>query len=571
MLFFFKKRKNRPVFKNNDIFIENMFDSDRESYTELKFKTRTKKLYTALKILSAANIIIFILIILLFYFNTENNRKFNSIIFKADRCIDAGDFVTAEGVLKNALEFSKTKKNSLILLKRYFTVSNNLKNYQNLENISEILYSDFKRDYRIKKIYLYSLLKTQNIKKFFDVFPFKTEKDSFLNNLLLQAYSEYISDNYDFKLNRRINDFFRSSIYFDLLNDKMNIDKYLKAYETDRNSAFLNNYIILLMNKGLRSDAYKYSLIRNKRDILSAFVLLDNRKYPESIEILSDIPEKSIRLKLILADIEMYLSNPVGSRIIYKDIYSKDPLFSNIPLINLIWLDYTEKGIINNNHLSELLNSYSSSNINNLLFFINMQKLYKNTDEMNLISGNDLIDLFNINNSNQNKYIEVLWSFFNNYSTDNSFKKYFLYYLLKNEKYRDLSILLDKEEVNNNPYFYLFKSFYDIKMENYSSAERNLKEYLSNNRCWEVFYNTALINIKNGNYTEAVKYLDIVLKSSLCDEDISDVYFWKAYSLYRSRKYREAFKVIDKSAVKNRSNIEAKFLRNHIKSKIVES
>ena len=568
-----KKRKNKLQFKNSDIFNFNVSLTDKENYSSIKQKIRTKKLYIILKILIFLNFTVIAVTALLFYLNTENNRNFNRIIFQADRAFSSSDYDQTEIFLNNAVEYSNTKKNTLILLKRFYNLAVHINNYESLNKLSEHFYNIYKNDLRIKKIFLYSLLKNNNVEIFFDIFPFKISDDIFLNDLLLQAYSAYLKDNFDFEINRKINDFFEKCIYFRLLNDNRNIDNYIQAYESERNTSLLNNIILLKMNKGLNREAFKYNNIRNKRDILSSLIFLDNRKYSESSRIISDIADKDSNISLIQADIEMYLSNIANSRNIYSSIYNSDPFYSNIPLINLIWIEYNTQRKINDNYLSDLLQTYNSSNMKNLLYFINLRKVYKNPDQKNILKNNSLLnELFSYNIENQSKYLDLMWGFFNSFNVDDSFNKYFLYILTVTDRYKDLSILLDKEEIRNKPYYDLFKTYYEIKTDHFKSAENYLEEYISKNSCWENFYNIALINIKNKNYSEAVKYLDMIFdKNNPKEKDLSDAYFWKAYSLYRMNNYREASLIIKKSIENNRSNVEAKFLRNHIESKIVES
>ena len=572
MFLFRKKRNNSLELKNTKIFTESISDIDNESYSSLKQKTRTKNLFFILKLLISLNILIIAVIAYLYYLNTENNRNFNKIIFQADRSLSAGDYETAGDFLDSAISYSNTKKNVLILLKRYYKVASYLNNYSEFKHNAEIFYKSYKHDSRIKKIYLFSLLKNNEIEIFFKYFHYNSD-DTFLNNMLLEGYSAYLRGNYNFQVKSKISDILKSNIYFNLLKEKTNIDSYVKSYELERNKAFLNNLILLYMKKGLPREALKYNLIRDKKDYLSSLIIFDNNKYEESLEIISNIPDKDTNKKLIMADLEMSLSNRKKGLVLYKNIYDSDPMYSNIPLMNLIWLEYNEKGYINNNYLADLLKSYSSDNLKNLLFFINLQKIYKESDNDNLLNNyNNLDELFSLNRNNQSKYLDIIWSLYNNYNVDDEFKKYFLYYLVDTDRYKDLLILLDKEEIRNSSYYFLFKSFYEIKTGNYSNAEKKLTEYVDKNNCWEIFYNIGLINIKKENYSDALKYFDIALnKSIISDNDASSVFFWKAYSLYRMNNFRAADRTINKSILKNRSNIEAKFLRNHIKSKIVES
>ena len=255
-------------------------DKSKKSYTDLKNGIRNRKLVASFKILIIINFLILSAIITLLYLNTENNRIFNKYIFEIDSYISANKYKKALPVIKIASEKVNTKAQALILLKRSNNISRLSDNYMECENIAAIFNNKFKRDLRIKKIYLYTLLKNEKTDIFFDNFKYNYLKEYSFTDLLLEAYSIYLENKSLFKINSKIMDFMKnSSLYFNILFNPEDPEKYLKIYESDKNRNYLNNLIILNMLEGNSKEALNYTAERGIRDLLAAFVYLDSLKY----------------------------------------------------------------------------------------------------------------------------------------------------------------------------------------------------------------------------------------------------------------------------------------------------
>ena len=553
-------------------------DKSKKSYTDLKNGIRNRKLVTSFKILIILNFLILSAIITLLYLNTENNRIFNKYIFEIDSYISANKYKKALPVIKIASEKVNTKAQALILLKRSINISRLSDNYMECENIAAIFNNKFKRDLRIKKIYLYTLLKNEKTDIFFDNFKYNYLKEDSFTDLLLEAYSIYLENKSLFKINSKIMDFMKnSSLYFNILFNPEDPEKYLKIYESDRNRNYLNNLIILNMLEGNSKEALNYTAERGVRDLLAAFVYLDSLKFASALEIFSQVSEKNNRLKMIYADTQMYLKKYKDSRIIYNDLLNKEPSYSNIPLFNLIWLDYIETGSINISRLNFLINDFPEKNIENIQFFIKVKNINSGLSENEIKSENNIIaELLKSSKNNNDNYLNIMWDLYNSFSTNDVFKDYFALYLYRRNIFRDLEILIEKEDFKYNKSYDFFSSLLSIYRNDYVKAEDNLKNYLKYSSSWEILYNISLLEIISNNYFSAAQYLNILINNNsenkyLSPSDMSKIYFWKAFSLYKTGKYSEAYRFLNNSISLDRSNLESKILMNHIKSKIVES
>ena len=536
---------------------------------------KNNKLKTSFIILIILNLLLLLIISALFLLNTDNNRKFNRNIFLADAFISKGNFSGAEEILKKSEAYAKTKNKVHILLKRISKISDVSGDYIYMEHLGDFFYHKYRKDMHIKKTYLFSLLKNNKMDLFFDIFPGKINNDPFLEDLFLEGYSAYLNGHPgNIKKISALLESLNNNIYMRLLSDRDNHENYLSAYEKDKNTEFLNNLILLYMMEGITDKAVHYIPLTDNNDLLSSLVYLDTGNFSKSLLILSGMTENSSRIKMLKADAEMFLERFDLSFISYQSIYNDDPGFSNIPLLNLIWLEYRESGIINEKYLSAAFRNNPQENIKNLVFFINLHKNIQ-PESVDVMDYNIplLNDLFRCSPENINKYTTILWSFLNNYSTEEDFNRYFAYYLLETGKYREIDILLQKEVFRNSKDYCFFNSFSNLHYGNISEAENSLKDCLKNSKSPEIFYNLALIDIKKGDFSGAEKYLDIITNNEIISDRnlLSDSYFWKAYVLYRTHDYNESLVMLNKSLSLDRANIEAEFLLNHIKSKIVES
>ncbi len=536
---------------------------------------KNNKLKTSFIILIILNLLLFLIISALFLLNTDNNRKFNRNIFLADAFILKGNFSGAEEILKKSEAYAKTKNKVHILLKRISKISDVSGDYIYMEHLGDFFYRKYRKDMHIKKTYLFSLLKNNKMDLFFDIFPGKINNDPFLEDLFLEGYSAYLNGQPgNIKKISALLESLNNNIYMRLLSDRNNHENYLSAYEKDRNTEFLNNLILLYMIEGITDKAVHYIPLTDNNDLLSSLVYLDTGNFSKSLLILSGMTENSSRIKMLKADAEMFLERFDLSFISYQSIYNDDPGFSNIPLLNLIWLEYRESGIINEKYLSAAFRNNPQENIKNLVFFINLHNNIQ-PESVDVMDYNIplLNDLFSCSPENINKYTNILWSFLNNYSTEEDFNRYFAYYLLETGKYREIDILLQKEVFRNSKDYCFFNSFSNLHYGNISEAENSLKDCLKDSKSPEIFYNLALIDIKKGDFSGAEKYLDIITNNEIISDRnlLSDSYFWKAYVLYRTHDYNESLVMLNKSLSLDRANIEAEFLLNHIKSKIVES
>ncbi len=565
-------RNNKLKYKKLHKHINSHENTEYETYSDLKYKSITSKLKNLLIILVTANILILFSIVLLVYTNTENNRNFNSIIFRIDKLLVRNNYDLSQEHITEAFNYCKTRKNALILLKRQYRVSEYTENYEILESLSRKLFLKYKKDSRIRNIYLFSLLRTDNIDLFLTTYKKRNTSDFFKNDLFLEYYSTCKS-NEKIICNNKIKDHFNDNIYINLLDDSLNPDKYLEIYEKEGNSNFLNNYIILKMKEGEKKEALKYLSALKINPLLQALILLDNRSFIDSLNIISGIDSKNTDLQFIQADIEMYLGNYDKSSIIYKNIYNSGQISDNLSLMNLIWIEYIKTGNINSEYLISLIDKKSKTNITNILYYINLNKYISEIQKEMLNSSLNAVDeLLSCRKENRDRYLKILWNILNNYNTDDDYKKYLAYYLLENRKIKDLQILLQKNEIRNSQFFNLYKAFCEISVNNYSDAFFHYSNYLENNLNRENYFNLALISIKKENYSEALKYLDTaILKKNSTKEYLSSIYFWKAYTYYRTGIYSKSYDFLNKSISADRSNLNSKFLLNHIKSKIVES
>ena len=565
-------RNNKLKYKKLHKHINSHENTEYETYSDLKYKSITSKLKNLLIILVTANILILFSIGLLVYTNTENNRNFNSIIFRIDKLFARNNYDLSQEHITEASNYCKTRKNALILLKRQYRVSEYTENYEKLESLSRKLFLKYKKNSRIRNIYLFSLLRTDNIDLFLTTYKKRNTSDFFKNDLFIEYYSTCKS-NEKIICNNKIKDHFNDNIYINLLDDSLNPDKYLEIYEKEGNSNFLNNYIILKMKEGEKKEALKYLSALKINPLLQALILLDNRSFIDSLNIISGIDSKNTDLQFIQADIEMYLGNYDKSYIIYKNIYNSGQISDNLSLMNLIWIEYIKTGNINSEYLISLIDKKSKTNITNILYYINLNKYISEIQKEMLNSSLNAVDeLLSCRKENRDRYLKILWNILNNYNTDDDYKKYLAYYLLENRKIKDLQILLQKNEIRNSQFFNLYKAFCEISVNNYSDAFFHYSNYLENNLNRENYFNLALISIKKENYSEALKYLDTaILKKNSTKEYLSSIYFWKAYTYYRTGIYSKSYDFLNKSISADRSNLNSKFLLNHIKSKIVES
>ena len=553
-------------------------NKSKKSYTDLKNGIRNRKLIVSFKILVILNFLILSAIITLLYLNTENNRIFNKYIFEIDSYISANKYKKAIPVIIIASKKVNTKAQALILLKRSINISRLSDNYMESENIAEIFNNKFKRDIRIKKIYLYALLKNEKTDVFFDNFKYKYLKEDSFTDLLLEAYSIYLENKSLFKINSKIMEFMKNrSLYFNILFNPEDPEKYLELYKIDKNRNYLNNLIILNMLEGNSKNALNYTSERGIRDLLAAFVYLDSLKYSSALEIISLESGKNDRLKMIYADTLMYLKNYKDSRRIYNELLNTEPSFSNIPLFNIIWIDYIETGSINITRLNRLINDFPENNIENILFFIKLKNINSVFAENEIKSENNIIaELLKNNKNNNDNYLNIMWDLYNSFSTNDDFKDYFALYLYRRNIFKDLEILTEKEDFKYHKSYDFFSCLLNIYRNDYVKAEEDLKNYLKYSSSWEILYNISLLEITSNNYFSAAQYLNMLINNNsgnkdLSPSDMSKIYFWNAFSLYKTGKYSEAYRFLNKSISLDRSNLESKILMNHIKSKIVES
>jgi len=574
-----RKKNNSLKFKKlfSLIYNQNKKNNGKHSYSEMKKIIRNRNLTFILKILSAANILVVLIIASLFYLNTENKNIFNKQILEIDRSINNENFTEAGKIIRISSERANTKTMALMIMKRGFEVSENISEYKLLFDLSEYFYNSFKRDKRIRSVYLYSLLKTGRIDEFFNIFSISKKNDSFNSDLLLEGYSKYLASNKDLEIDPAITDkYSEQEVLFSILQNPEDSENYLKAYNAGNSRKLLDNLILLNLKKGRRVRALEFTVKRGIQDYLSALVFLDNGRFHTSRSILTEISDNSIELTLIRGDLEMYMNRDERSRIIYKTIMESDPLFSPVPLINLIWLDYEKQGTIDIDLFAELLKNYPESRYNNILFYLNLKKETGNLPD-SIISEeyNDLDEYLVTGNNNNSRLLNLLWSIYNNsvYSAD--YKDYFAFYLYKNRFFRDLKILLEKNEYRNSSHYYFFNFLLDILDNNFSDAEKMLKKYMEMHYNFEIIYDLALINIYYEDYSSALEYFNMITGNdsfmhNISKKRLSDIYFKTAYSHYKKKNYHISYKLLNRSISLDRGNIKPQFLLKYIKSKIVE-
>ena len=182
---------------------------------------------------------------------------------------------------------------------------------------------------------------------------------------------------------------------------------------------------------------------------------------------------------MIYADTQMYLKKYKDSRIIYNELLNTEPSYSNIPLFNLIWLDYIETGSINISRLNRLINDFPENNIENILFFIKVKNINSGLSENEIKSENNIIaELLKSSKNNNDNYLNIMWDLYNSFSTNDDFKDYFALYLYRRNIFKDLEILTEKEDFKYNKSYDFFSSLLSIYRNDYVKAEDNFKNYL---------------------------------------------------------------------------------------------
>ncbi len=146
-------------------------------------------------------------------------------------------------------------------------------------------------------------------------------------------------------------------------------------------------------------------------DYLQSLIYFDNRKYKSSLNILSSI-DKDIRIKLIQSDIYMYLKNYSKAVELYNEIVSSNPDLSNIPLINLIWINYLNSSSIDESLLQNLTRGFKNRNIENLLFFINLHNTGSYSEDILFKDKSDISHLLKSSKNKQKQLHRYSLAFF---------------------------------------------------------------------------------------------------------------------------------------------------------------
>ncbi len=558
-----------------------------------------KKYKSIIVLLSVLNIIVIMIISFLLYTNTVKKKEFNITLNKIDLSISRNAFDSAESAIKKLLSFAVKQADYMRILKRAYIISEKTGNIDLLISVSEKAFTRFSKDQDIFTVYIYSLVQNKKYDKAATLLERNrkiTIPGSLFSVILSAIYKNTGNDEILLKI--------RDNDLTALLHNIKKPDLYEKLYRISDKPLVLNNYVLSLLYEGEFDRAE--NILRNSKSIdsinreLTGLVFYDNRHYNDAAEEFIKIYDngkgeiQDNGILLLLADALMYQDKINQAETIYEIVLDSDKTFSWIPYINIDWINIaqkkesyrTEDAVILFPEDRELLfMSLLKSNVgdNDLteddyksLVVLDSPHTLKNMEEP-VYSGKKDKPSGNFSRSNQDRYINEFWSYFNDDRMSRKFKLYFAKELYRLKRFDDLSVFIAKEKNKEEDWTIFYGAALAFSKRNYNDSLNLFKKYYELKKNWESLYNIGLVNLCINQFDAAVDSFNNILKStvekqdSIIDENnLSDIYLMLSLSYLRSGRLKEGEASLDRAVKTGNKSLTALYLRKYYKSKIVE-
>ncbi len=558
-----------------------------------------KKYKSIIVLLSVLNIIVIMIISFLLYTNTVKKKEFNITLNKIDLSISRNAFDSAESAIKKLLSFAVKQADYMRILKRAYIISEKTGNIDLLISVSEKAFTRFSKDQDIFTVYIYSLVQNKKYDKAATLLERNrkiTIPGSLFSVILSAIYKNTGNDEILLKI--------RDNDLTALLHNIKKPDLYEKLYRISDNPLVLNNYVLSLLYEGEFDRAE--NILRNSKSIdsinreLTGLVFYDNRHYNDAAEEFIKIYDngkgeiQDNGILLLLADALMYQDKINQAETIYEIVLDSDKTFSWIPYINIDWINIaqkkesyrTEDAVILFPEDRELLfMSLLKSNVgdNDLteddyksLVVLDSPHTLKNMEEP-VYSGKKDKPSGNFSRSNQDRYINEFWSYFNDDRMSRKFKLYFAKELYRLKRFDDLFVFIAKEKNKEEDWTIFYGAALAFSKRNYNDSLNLFKKYYELKKNWESLYNIGLVNLCINQFDAAVDSFNNILKStvekqdSIIDENnLSDIYLMLSLSYLRSGRLKEGEASLDRAVKTGNKSLTALYLRKYYKSKIVE-
>ncbi|MCP5514357.1 MAG: hypothetical protein H7A26_02710 [Spirochaetales bacterium] len=558
-----------------------------------------KKYKTIIVLLTVLNLIVIILISYLLYTNTVRKKEFNITLNKIDLSISRNAFESAESAIKRIFPFAVKKTDYMRILKRAYIISDKTGNNDLLISVSEKAFDRFSKDQDIFTVYIYSLVQNKKYEKAAALLERNSKitiPDSFSSVILSAIYKNTGNDEILLKIS--------DNDITTLLHNFKNPDLYEKIFNISDKPFVLNNYILSLLSEGkfdraeniLGSSISAGSINRE----LSALVFYDNSHYNKAEKEFIKIHEDSKGeiqdngILMLLADALMYQGKINHAETVYEIVLDSDKYFSWIPYINIDWINIKQKK--ESYRTEDAVDLFPEDR--ELLF---MSLLKSNVADNGFTEGeyNSIITLNSLNNlknmegplypvkkekqnsnfsrSNQDRYINEFWSYFNDDRMSSEFKLFFAKELYRLKRFDDLSVFISKEKNKDEDWAIFYGAALAFSKRNYSNSLNLFTRYYKVKNNWEALYNIGLVNLVMNQYDTAINSFSNILKSTLknrniiIDENnISDVYLMLSLSYLMAGSLKEGEASLDNAVKTGNKSLTALYLRKYYKSKIVE-
>jgi len=520
-------------------------------------------------IILIVSITIFSFIILLFVINFNKNKIFTETILNLDSLIVSGSYQKADDLLIKALNNVNSSLDFKQLLKRAYQIGN----FKNLILISEKGHNKYTKNKDILSIYIFSLLKTGNIKKAQDIIK------NFKNNIIpenLYKETEIKSGEY----------YNTENIYYRVIHET-NISLYKKLFNITENNKLLIDIVLMYMGNGdfKKANDVLSSLESDMINKSKLFFLTKYYSYQYNaaldLLLLNDYGFSIEDLSLIKIDLNLKMSlypDAVKNITNFLNLY---PEYSVLPYVNLIYLGYFTE-------------------IQNIGKFINSSINYFPDNRKLILS---LIDYFILNNS-ENKAIKLVENYFKNNVNDDEFKIFLkqlkgtenpeiftnsLYNLVNQKKdnlnysrflawslFKDNNMpelekyLASYDDDLDIPWIYFFKGLIAVNKSDKSLAINNFKNAFKLEVNWETLYNIGLISFYSHDYQKAIEYLqnsENMIPSSVENLEIkSNIRTTLATLMFDMSNYDNSYREIIDALDLNKSNTKASLLLKKLES-----
>ncbi len=513
------------------------------------------------------SLIILIFSILLFtgtYFKKQKNAgNFDYILNKIDK---SENNLKIDDLYNLALKFAHSSIQYKSLLKRLYMKSD----LDNLIRISSTAYNHFPNDNQILSIYLYSLLKNNNI------------EDAL--KLISNLKDKNVEENFIFETNILSGNVSSGeSIYYKVLQSNQST-LFKKLYQKTQDINFLiDSGLLYLENGDYKSAASIFSNKKIEQTKLLFYVNYYTKQYQKAGNLLltQDLGLKVEDLKLFQIDIFIKQKLYVKANEEIIRFINLFPYYSPIPYINSIMISLINGDNSINFDLKDIISKFPDNrslllaivdfNLKNnkkdssLTFIKNYLRRNSSDAEIDII----LKQITGI--SKPDNLVNLLYELVNQYPENETGSRFLAFNLYANREMVKLDNYLKRFNTENTIGWVIF---YQALLDCYNGKNNKaIDEFESSytlDNHWQTLYNLSILSQQTNNYSNAIEYLQQA-ENSLFDSkqniEVKSKIRTKLASLFFEIKdYNKCYRELKHALDMDQNNIKAILLFNKLES-----